>query len=99
MQGEFQRNLGRDRICSRTGVAVAFHADVPATQTPSPDRRTVGADRRRNSRGGRRSRDPHTNWRWRRLAWLFAAYAVYLSARSLPAAVKNYFKRPATPAS
>ena len=30
-------------------------------------------DRRKNSRGGRRTKDPHTNWR--RIAWLFAASA------------------------
>ena len=70
---------------------------MEATRNPSRDRRTVGADRRRNSRGGRRAADPHTDWRWRRLAWLFAAYAVYLSVRSLPATVKNYFKRRTTP--
>ncbi len=71
---------------------------MQATRNASPDRRTVGADRRRNSRGGRRTADPRTNWRWRRLAWLFAAYAVYVSVRSLPATVRNYFKRPTTPA-
>jgi hypothetical protein len=26
---------------------------------------------------------------WRRLAWLFAGYALYVSARSLPATVKR----------
>jgi len=44
-------------------------------------------DRRKNSRSGRRAKDPHTNWR--RLAWLFGAYAIYLSVRSLPDAVKS----------
>jgi hypothetical protein len=44
-------------------------------------------DRRKNSRSGRRAADPHTNWR--RLAWLFAAYAAFLSLRSLPLAMKN----------
>jgi hypothetical protein len=68
-------------------------------QTSSSDRRTDGSDRRRNSRGGRRTSDPHTDWRWRRLAWLFAAYAVFVSLRSLPDAVKNYFKRRTTPTS
>jgi len=62
----------------------------------SPNRRSVGVDRRKNPRGGRRPSDPHTNWRWRRLAWLFAAYAIYLSARALPATVKNYFTRKRT---
>jgi len=63
------------------------------------DRRIVGADRRKISRGGRRESDPRTNWRWRRLAWLFAAYAVYLSVRSLPATVKGYLARKNTSAS
>jgi hypothetical protein len=51
-------------------------------------------DRRRNPRNGRRSGDPRVNWR--RLGWLAAAYALYISARSLPATVKNLFRR--TPA-
>jgi len=55
---------------------------------PSPDRRNPpGGDRRKHSRSGRRARDPHTNWR--RIAWLFAVYAIYLSVRSLPDAVKS----------
>jgi len=44
-------------------------------------------DRRKLSRSGRRAEDPHTNWR--RLAWLFGAYAIYLSVRSLPEAMKS----------
>jgi hypothetical protein len=48
-------------------------------------------DRRRHSRGGRRDNDPRTNWR--RVAWLFAAYAAYVSIRSLPANVKTFFRR------
>jgi len=52
-----------------------------------PDRH----DRRRNSRSGRRATDPRTNWR--RLAWLFAAYAVYVSIRSLPGSVKTLTNR------
>ncbi len=56
------------------------------------DRRTTQrTDRRKHSRSGRRATDPQTNWR--RVAWLFAAYAAYLSIRSLPANVKNLFKR------
>jgi len=51
-------------------------------------------DRRLHSRGGRRAGDPRVNWR--RLAWLFAAYAAYVSVRSLPASVKKLFNR--TPA-
>jgi hypothetical protein len=82
---------------SRAGAAVASITAV-LEKAVSTERRTDGADRRRNSRGGRRSNDPHTNWRWRRLAWLFAAYAVYVSVRSLPATVKDYFTRRRTPA-
>ena len=44
-------------------------------------------DRRAHSRSGRRSTDPRMNWR--RIAWLFAAYAAYLSVRSLSATVRN----------
>jgi len=62
---------------------------VPTTT----DRRSAGNDRRRNSRSGRRTNDPHVSWHWRRLAWLFAAYAVYLSVRSLPATVERRFRR------
>ena len=49
------------------------------------------SDRRNNSRGGRRDGDPRV--KWRRLAWLFAAYATYLSIRSLPATLRRMFKR------
>ena len=55
---------------------------------PNPDRREASpSDRRKNSRSGRRTKDPHTNWR--RIAWLFAVYAIYLSVRSLPETVKS----------
>jgi hypothetical protein len=65
---------------------------VPETSTPTRDRRAEPRnDRRKHSRSGRRANDPRTNWR--RLAWLFAAYAVYLSLRSLPATVKKLFRR------
>jgi hypothetical protein len=98
LQAEFQRKL----VCLWSMVdgwrprciAVSAMSDTAA----SSDRRVVDAERRRNSRGGRRTSDPHTNWRWRRLAWLFAAYAVYVSVRSLPATVKSYFARKHTPA-
>jgi hypothetical protein len=30
---------------------------------------------------------------WRRVAWLFAAYALYLSIRKFPATVKRLLKR------
>jgi hypothetical protein len=57
------------------------------------DRRNAGSDRRRNSRSGRRTSDPHLGWHWRRLAWLFAGYAIYLSVRALPTTVKKRFQR------
>ena len=58
------------------------------TTTAIPERRAAPrGDRRKNSRSGRRAGDPHTNWR--RLAWLFAAYAAYLSVRSLTATMKR----------
>jgi len=79
-----------DRDVTRRSVAFALHESllVPELILPTPDRRVMsGGDRRRNSRGGRRASDPHRNWR--RLAWLFAAYAVYLTLRSLPSMMKS----------
>jgi hypothetical protein len=67
-----------------------------ATQSPIPERRVAArADRRKQSRSGRRNDDPHVNWR--RVAWLFAGYALYISARSLPATVKAKILRRPTP--
>ena len=61
---------------------------VAENSVSTPDRRTKpGSDRRKHSRSGRRAHDPHTNWR--RIAWLFAAYAIYLSVRALPEAMKS----------
>jgi hypothetical protein len=55
--------------------------------TVTAERRGTGvADRRKNSRSGRRASDPHVNWR--RVAWLFAAYAAYLSIRSWPESLR-----------
>jgi hypothetical protein len=52
-----------------------------------------GGDRRRLSRSGRRIDDPHVSaWYWRRLAWLFAAYAAFLSLRSLPSTLRRWFE-------
>jgi hypothetical protein len=69
-----------------------------ANLLPTPERRTEArTDRRKRSRSGRRNEDPHVNWR--RVAWLFAGYALYISARSLPATVKNKIFRRPTPAS
>jgi hypothetical protein len=65
---------------------------VPELKVSNTERRSLSArDRRRNSRSGRRDGDPRVNWR--RIAWLFAAYAVYVSVRSLPATVKKMFQR------
>jgi hypothetical protein len=72
---------------------------VPAeASTPTPERRArVRSDRRKRSRSGRRSRDPH--FHWNRLAWLFAAYAIFLSIRSLPATLRQklFTRSTATP--
>lgn len=65
--------------------------DVADTRVSSSERRGASGDRRRNARSGRRAGDPRVNWR--RIAWLFAAYAVYVSARSLPAKVKQLLTR------
>jgi hypothetical protein len=63
---------------------IARVAETP----PVTERRVSNSnDRRKYSRSGRRSTDPRVNWR--RLAWLFAAYAAYLSVRSLPATVRD----------
>jgi hypothetical protein len=72
------------------------HEGTVSTQ----DRRAAASgDRRRKPRSGRRASDPRVRWHWRRLAWLFALYAVYLSIRSLPTSVKKRFARsPAAPA-
>jgi hypothetical protein len=64
-------------------------ADVSPAYTVdrrSPDRR----DRRKRSRSGRRARDPHTNWR--RVYWLFGAYALYLSVRNVPATIRRLWR-------
>jgi hypothetical protein len=68
------------------------------TTIPTPERRgEVRNDRRKNSRSGRRTSDPRSHW-WR-LTWLFAGYALYISARSLPEALRDkIFRRsPPTP--
>jgi hypothetical protein len=58
------------------------------------ERRTLpGADRRKYARSGRRSGDPRRSSRWRRIMWLFAAYAAYLGIRSVPAKIQQRFKR------
>ena len=74
-------------------VALRLH-DCPAVaeiRVSSSEQRGARGDRRKNSRSGRRDGDPRVNWR--RIAWLFAAYAVFVSVRSLPATVKQVFTR------
>jgi len=69
---------------------------VPETSTPTPERRAIERDdRRKHSRSGRRTTDPHVNWR--RVAWLFAVYAIHLSVRSLPSTVWKFFTGETTP--
>jgi len=64
--------------------------------TPTPDRRVdARTDRRKHSRSGRRANDPRFNWR--RVAWLFAGYAIYLSIRSLPATLREKLFSHTTP--
>jgi hypothetical protein len=56
------------------------------------DRRAVErSDRRKHSRSGRRADDPRKDWR--RFAWLFAAYAVYRTARSAPVLLRRLWRR------
>jgi len=58
------------------------------TTPPRPERRGAArSDRRKYSRSGRRGDDPHVNWR--RWAWLFAGYGLFMSLRSLPSTVKK----------
>jgi hypothetical protein len=68
-----------------------MHGVSQGTVPNSNRRHTANGDRRRHSRSGRRSGDPRFNWR--RIAWLFAVYAVYLSVRSLPATLKRALQR------
>ena len=72
-------------------MALALHIvhGVPAETTTSiPERRgAVRTDRRKRSRSGRRGNDPRVNWR--RWAWLFAVYGLFMSIRSLPSTVKK----------
>jgi hypothetical protein len=76
----------------RKTLALRLHHSRTVTQTPATDRRAPNRnDRRRHSLNGRRNTDPHTQWR--RLAWLFAGYAGYLSFRSVSRAVRRLLQR------
>ncbi|HEV8347853.1 MAG TPA: hypothetical protein VGQ16_14855 [Vicinamibacterales bacterium] len=69
---------------------------MPDSFASTPERRaTSRTDRRKHPRSGRRASDPHFNWR--RIGWLFAVYAVFLSLRSLPSAIKKCFANQNTP--
>jgi hypothetical protein len=83
------------RVRKAASVALRLHntGGVSEVNVPALERRRrPSGDRRRNSRSGRRASDPRFNWR--RLAWLFATYAVYLSIRSLGDTIKRVFQRP-----
>jgi hypothetical protein len=73
------------------GVDVAFPNDVSELASHGERRAEGRDDRRKTSRSGRRSSDPHGNWR--RVTWLFASYGIYMSVRSLPAPIKRLFTR------
>ena len=74
-------------------MALRLHSRRIVAETPfGPERRSsTGTDRRRNPRSGRRTSDPRVNWR--RVAWLFAAYAAYLSLRALPETLRRFLRR------
>jgi hypothetical protein len=68
---------------------------VSEAEPATIERRTKDStDRRKHSRSGRRKYDPHTYaWQWRRVAWLFAASAAFMSFRTVPAAFKRLLTR------
>jgi hypothetical protein len=73
------------------GVDVAFPNDVSELASHGERRAEGRADRRKTSRSGRRSSDPHGHGR--RVTWLFASYGIYMSVRWLPATIKRLFTR------
>jgi hypothetical protein len=75
-----------------SAVALRLHRTDDVSAVPAVERRSDERhDRRRRPRGGRRTGDPRVNWR--RIAWLFAGYAAYLSIRSLPGTIRRLFAR------
>jgi len=75
-----------------------------STTPPLNRRRQARSDRRKHSRSGRRAIDPQFSRRaidpqfnWRRLAWLFAGYAIYLSIRALPHTLRQRLFSRTTP--
>jgi hypothetical protein len=92
------RGLDLALICTRrlrhqAGVEVALPVDVTVDRLSVERRERGRADRRNNSRSGRRQTDRHLERRWRRAAWLFAAYATLLSLRALPSNIRRRFNR------
>ena len=93
-----------ERVASKVWRYGCMTCGVAETPPVTERRLSNRNDRRAHSRSGRRSTDPRMNWR--RIAWLFAAYAAYLSVRSLsatvrdavPAKLKKLFKREETAA-
>jgi hypothetical protein len=72
---------------SMRSLCVADMSPAYPVERRSSDRR----DRRKYSRSGRRADDPHTSWR--RVYWLFGAYALYLSVRKLPSTFRRLWRR------
>jgi hypothetical protein len=85
-------------MATRAHFSVALtlhhHNDVSELASHGERRAEARADRRKTSRSGRRASDPHFNWR--RVTWLFAVYAIFMSVRSLPATIKRFFTRQET---
>jgi len=78
-------------FCHPPGVFVASDRRV-WSKPPEIERRRRGvSDRRQHPLNGRRRSDPRRNWR--RLTWLVAAYAAYVSLRWLPPGVRRFITR------
>jgi hypothetical protein len=75
----------------RLALGLHYGASVAATAFTQERREGRRNDRRKNPRNGRRATDPRFNWR--RVAWLFASYAVVVSFRTLPSTVRRLFQR------
>lgn len=74
-------------------LALQLHWQVDvADPSVTVERRSLARqDRRKHSRSGRRAEDPHTTWR--RVYWLFGAYALYLSVRKIPSTLRRFWRR------
>jgi hypothetical protein len=94
LQGGFHDTISSksERLSWRRRCIRPIAVEQNLSGTSVDERRdAVKGDRRRHSRNGRRAADPRKNWR--RLAWLFALYAAYLSVRSLPATIRQLWPR------